>query len=596
MTYRYHQVLQTHLEVVLVDELGSPGGPRALRTQRRLLEEAGHPGAAVRAHARAEDWGAVARLLQPGAPAVGQGELLWGSLALPGAPVDDPGLVLAGARRLLRHGQVVESVAAFRRAEALLDDVEFRRRCARERVAATYWLPGAAPVEPAEAGASLALSAGLRRLTRLPGAAADAPILMRGLAALLAGDVAAAAQLLGRDAPPAPDTPWEPLARRLAVAVVGLVAGTDDDGAAALEEIVLTADVDGWPWLSRIARGMQTVLLLLHAPGPGLASACADLVSDLQRTDDLWGRMVLSLAVGWGYARIGWSEPALTSLRLASETARALDAPVFQRWAELFIARVESGEMAAETGSGAAEGGSAAADPGPVDLTCLGPFSLRVNGTEVGWRALRPRSRNLLMLLAARHGTPVHRELLVDALWPEASLAAGVRSLQVAVSSVRQCLGSAGLGSECVVRRGDTYALVLPGVRDRRAEFEALAERADRAAQSGRLDESLRHRMAALDCYAGDLLPETGPAEWVLEPRSRLRLLAATLSAAAAEEALHLGDLTAGLRAARRSVALDPYHDGPWTLLAELYRRTGDWSGAAVAEREHARIRAELGV
>ena len=40
-TFRYHQVLQTHLEVVLVDELGAAGRPRAVRPQRRLLERSG---------------------------------------------------------------------------------------------------------------------------------------------------------------------------------------------------------------------------------------------------------------------------------------------------------------------------------------------------------------------------------------------------------------------------------------------------------------------------------------------------------------------------------------------------------------------------
>ena len=118
LTYHYHQVLQTHLEVLLVDELGEPGGPRALLPERaQLLEAAGRPAAAIRAHARAEDWGSVARLLKPDTAPVGDDEALWGMLSLPGAPTDDPGLVLAGARRLSRHGRIAESVAAFRQAE-----------------------------------------------------------------------------------------------------------------------------------------------------------------------------------------------------------------------------------------------------------------------------------------------------------------------------------------------------------------------------------------------------------------------------------------------------------------------------------------------
>ena len=82
----------------------------------------------------------MARLLKPDATPVTGDDALWGVLPLPGAPTDDPGLVLAGARRLARDGQVAESITAFRQAEALLDDPEFRRRCTVERSAAAIWL------------------------------------------------------------------------------------------------------------------------------------------------------------------------------------------------------------------------------------------------------------------------------------------------------------------------------------------------------------------------------------------------------------------------------------------------------------------------
>ena len=120
-------------------------------------------------------------------------------LSLPGAPTDDPGLVLAGARRLARHGQIAEAVTAFRHAEALLDDPEFRRRCTVERSAAAVWLPNPSlPPMPAsyETGADsmlLRLSLELRELTRQvrDPEASERP-LVRGLAQLLTGDLAAA--------------------------------------------------------------------------------------------------------------------------------------------------------------------------------------------------------------------------------------------------------------------------------------------------------------------------------------------------------------------------------------------------------------------
>ncbi len=66
LTYHYHQVLQTHLEVVCSSTSWGLQRSRKLYSRSaELLENAAGPAAAIRAHARAEDWGAVARLLKP---------------------------------------------------------------------------------------------------------------------------------------------------------------------------------------------------------------------------------------------------------------------------------------------------------------------------------------------------------------------------------------------------------------------------------------------------------------------------------------------------------------------------------------------------
>ena len=193
LTYHYHQVLQTHLEVVLVDELGA-GGPRTLFAKRQNSSSRPHgSAAAIRAHARAEDWASVARLLKPGSVPVAGDEALWACshfralrLMIPVWCWPAPG----GWHGMVR---IAEAVAAFRHAEALLDDPEFRRRCTVERSAAAVWLPNPSlPPMPAsyETGPDsmlLRLSLELRELTRQvprsrgiraatgswPGAAAD---------------------------------------------------------------------------------------------------------------------------------------------------------------------------------------------------------------------------------------------------------------------------------------------------------------------------------------------------------------------------------------------------------------------------------------
>jgi DNA-binding SARP family transcriptional activator/energy-coupling factor transporter ATP-binding protein EcfA2 len=623
LTYHYHQVLQTHLEVVLVDELGGRAARELYSRSAELLERAGRPAAAIRAYARAEDWGSVARLLKPGSIPVAEDEALWGTLSLPGAPTDDPSLVLAGARRLARHGRIAEAVTAFRQAEALLDDPEFRRRCSAERSAVAVWLPQAAlPSMPdhydADPDSSLIrLSGELRQLTRqIRDPDASQQPLVRSLALLLTGDPAAAADELSRAT--AWNAPWEALAVRLVSRLIELIIRPADVTPGQVEEIMLGADVEGWPWLSRLARSLQTALLLAAAPEPWRVSAAADLLGDLERREDHWTLCLSSLAIGAAYAEI--DEPALAArtLKRAEDVAAKLGAPVLEVWARLLrtFAAVHQGEPGAE--QEAANAVRAAAGLGVhytagvmpavgrtapivrkrtraeplVMLRCLGGFALTSRGVELPWRELRPRARSLLMFLAMNHGRQLHRERLVDALWPDAMLASGIRSLQVAVSSIRQCLSAGGITEDALRRHGDAYALQLPSVSDQLADFERLAHAAGRARPS----ETLRLRLAALDQYAGDLLPEVGPAEWVVEERARLRLLAAEVASDAARDGLLADDLRSALDAARRSVTLDPYHDSSWELIVQICERLGDHSAAAVARREQAQVWVDLGL
>jgi DNA-binding SARP family transcriptional activator/energy-coupling factor transporter ATP-binding protein EcfA2 len=642
LTYHYHQVLQTHLEVVLVDELGGRTARELYSRSGELLEQSGRTAAAIRAHARAEDWGSVARLLKPDSVPVAGDEALWGVLSLPGAPTDDPGLVLAGARRLARHGRIADAITAFRHAEALLDDPEFRRRCTVERSAAAVWLPQAAlpptprPYEADPDSTLLRLSLELRQLTRQvrDPQMSERP-LVRGLALLLTGDFVAAAQELrstDSEAISARTTPWETLTLRLVSRLIGLLIQPNEVSAGQVEEIMLSADVEGWPWLSRLARSLQTAMLLTAAPEPWRMSAAAELLDDLERRQDPWTLCLSCLAFGAAYAGIDQSL-AMRTLRRAEGVATELGAPVLGAWASvlrscLAVREDESGSeqeaaSAVHTASGLgvrhandvmqtimrqgqasalrraqgasspAQGASSAAQgAAAITLRCLGGFTLAAGGVDLPWRKLRPRVRALLMLLAMNHGRHIHRERLVDMLWPDATLASGIRSLQVAVSSIRQCLSAGGITEDALCRHGDAYALQLPSVVDQLADFERLAQASARAKPS----EALRLRLSAFDLYAGDLLPEMGPAEWVVEERARLRLLAAEVASEAARSALEADDLRTALEAARRSVALDPYHDSSWELVVEICERLGDHSAAAVARREQARIWVDLGL
>ena len=160
--------------------------------------------------------------------------------------------------------------------------------------------------------------------------------------------------------------------------------------------------------------------------------------------------------------------------RLTAELGAPALAGVIDQLGEVDLRHDRAGSLSA--------GGEAAPVPSStaprIQLRCLGAFSLRVDGVEIGWRALRPKARCLLMLLALHQGRPQHRELLIEALWPEATLSSGVRSLQVAVSSIRQCLAAGGVVGDPIRRQGDAYELVLPGAVVDVTAFERTIEEA----------------------------------------------------------------------------------------------------------------------
>ncbi len=360
-TFRYHQVLRTHLEWALVQEYGAAGARQWYSRSGALLESIGDDRGAVHAHARAEDWGAVARLLQVrsatgGDPAAGA------DLLLPASVVEhDPWLSLAEARRRVREGSLTAAVEAFRRAENLLDEPDFRDICRRERAVAALWVKGrgggprwgpeadhwSVQLRAATAQASRALATPSRDLpsqTLGRSAPTTAERLGQGLAALVSGDFAAATEHLGsvQDEPTADSA--HRLIAQLAGAVLDIVASGDDDRSGQLGRIALEAELVGLPWVARLARGLEDAVLLALGSAPWRMRSCLDLLAECDRTGDDWGAALLRLATAIG-GRIAGVDVGDSEFGDAAQRFRDLDAPVLASWAEALqaVAMVAAG-------------------------------------------------------------------------------------------------------------------------------------------------------------------------------------------------------------------------------------------------------------
>ena len=284
-----------------------------------------------------------------------------------------------------------------------------------------------------------------------------------------------------------------------------------------------------------------------------------------------------------------------TGLRGPTISFRAAPSAVERRPAGPIRARQPESPRPAPAG----QSDAAATSAGAVTVELFGGFRLGIGGVAVDLAGIKPRARLVLHLLGLAGGTPVHREALLAALWPETEPETAARLLHVAISSLRTALepGTPRGGAGLIRREGDAYRLGLPaGSEIDLVTFEALLTSAAASQQAGDPVTAADALRRALERYRGDLLPEDGPAEWLVEARDRARLGAVGAARALAELRLQEGDHAAAIRACLRGLSVDRYDDALWRLQVEAHDRAGDLSAAHRARRGYEQMLIDLGI
>lgn len=648
-TYRYHEALRSHLAATLVDEFGDDGARRWHVRAAQILERENAHAEAARSYARAGRWSDVRRLLgHLGASLIADGVEPWRDVLPAWLVAADPWLMLAEGGHRFSRGQIAGAIESFRQAEGLFTDEDGRTHCLQALARAGVWMPGLQrPQGPwpnwlrVATQGHPAMVAG--RADELPGPAGR---LVRVVALALAGDVIEARRELGGT--DLDDGDIVGLALRLLRGAAQAATGTPA-GPVTLTQVALEAEHEA-PWLARMARA--AVALDGTEQSAKVARAVAE---ECAREGDAWGE-VIAAGVAW-LPHAATADPAeMTDL---VRRCRSLDAPVLLAWAQAMhalaaaatdlpdadvvavqaaaVARsagvpgaralafaatagvpgcppgsaVRARAFAAECGlpdaltaawlAAATEAQAPPSDAGepPYTIRCLGGFSLHQGGRLLDTSAVKPRVRSLLRLLAMNAGAVVHRDALIQALWPEVAPMTAAHNLHVAVSSLRKLLepGSARGCARLVVREGDGYRLTLPprsscDVNEVRAALGS-ARRAQLSSDRAGSAQALR---AAVAAYGGDLLPEDGAEEWVVREREVLRTAIAIAAAQLATFELDAGDTVAAVAAAERCLAVDRYHDEGWRTLITAHERNGDLGAAQRSRRRYAGVLAELGI
>jgi DNA-binding SARP family transcriptional activator len=150
-----------------------------------------------------------------------------------------------------------------------------------------------------------------------------------------------------------------------------------------------------------------------------------------------------------------------------------------------------------------------------VSIRLLGGFEVVVDGRPIPARSWRRRAAAALVkLLALQDTRRLHREQVIDALWPDLLLDEATPRLHKAAHYARTVLGR----RDSVVLSGQMVTLFPE------AEITVDVAEFGRAAHAALDQRELSAADDAIDRYHGELLPDDVYEPWTEQPRDRLRL------------------------------------------------------------------------
>jgi DNA-binding SARP family transcriptional activator/tetratricopeptide (TPR) repeat protein len=299
-------------------------------------------------------------------------------------------------------------------------------------------------------------------------------------------------------------------------------------------------------------------------------------------------------------ARIGALEQAIA-------VWRDLRNPLGEARAQLSLAQVTGdAELAAAAEARLRELGArpqaTRADPAPataIAIEALGGFRVLRDGSAVPrseWRSRK--ARDLLKMLVARHGRPVPRDALIEALWPGEDPLRCANRLSVALSTLRGVLDpQRRFGADhFVASSGGAVALDRDHVA---VDLEAfLQDAVDGLAlrEEGRAADAHDRLLAAEAAYAGDLLEEDLYEDWAVGPREDARDVYVRVARCLAADAREAGDHDGAVRFLLRVLERDAYDEEAHLALVAAYSDAGRHGEARRAFRAYRARMDEIGV
>jgi len=232
-------------------------------------------------------------------------------------------------------------------------------------------------------------------------------------------------------------------------------------------------------------------------------------------------------------------------------------------------------------------------DRGPeaVRIRLLGAFTVSVGPRAIRqdeWRS--KKAATLVKLLALASGYRMHRERAMDLLWPDSGKKAASNNLRQVVYGARRVLYSGSGSRESYSGLKDEQLVLCPG-----GQLWVDVDAFEGAASAARRSKDPSAYRAAIDLYAGDLLPGDCYEEWAEGRREQLRQLYLALLIELAGLYEGRGEHALAIEVLRKATTEEPTLEEAHSSLMCLYALSGR-PERALAQYERLRDALQKGI
>jgi PAS domain S-box-containing protein len=217
-----------------------------------------------------------------------------------------------------------------------------------------------------------------------------------------------------------------------------------------------------------------------------------------------------------------------------------------------------------------------------LEIYCLGPLNICSSNKKIQlWQSLRAKA--IFEYLITKRRTPVSRDVLMEAIWPDYPEKAAANNLKTSIHDLRQTL--AGLFDAAnysfIVYSQGGY-LINPDVELMvdAEEFERLWTHGKRLEKNAGISEAIGDFEKAEALYQGDYLEDELYEEWTMPRREALKDIYLLLVNKLAEHSMTMSDYESCITYCHRILAKDACREDTYRRLMSCYSRLGQKNNA----------------